>query len=130
MIDNNASEFSTVEIEKLRRMLAAFEASLPSHEIGNWKIERQPDALTLENTDPERTRRSTSTGVGWRIIGECECLRCGKRFEIPRIGNFHWGFEWKQEREDMLIMSARRWVTLSAERDGPCWGDVPRKETE
>jgi hypothetical protein len=119
------SESLAVEIVKLRRMLA-FEADLPSHELGYWKIERQNDPVTIENDDPPRVTRLSQDGVGWRIGGEAQCIRCGKRYEIPLIGNFHCSFEWTQEWEDSFIARAAEWVARIAERDGPCWGDVPQ----
>ena len=116
--------FTDAEVYELRRVLAAFKADLPPHELGYWRITSQATEVVVEYDPAPHYSYMPDLYEGERvkIRGHAQCVRCGKRFEIPNIGNF----TTSEDRIDTAIASAKEWVERIAERDGPCWGDVPR----
>lgn len=114
-------------MSELERMLASFKAQLPPHELGYWYIESQPEATTIENDEPPREARTVYSGGDMvQIRGHAVCVRCGKQYKIPGYGNFHCS----PERIEVTIAEAKAWVARDADKDGPCWGDVPAEEKQ
>lgn len=113
--------FTDMEVYEFRRMLAAFKEELPPHDLGYWRITSQATAVVVEYEPPPNTGYIEERGERFEIRGHAGCVRCRKRFEIPAIGNF----TTYADHIDRTIVEAKRWVESLAQRDGPCWGDVP-----
>lgn len=124
---------------QMQRMLLWFRAQLPSHELGHWQFQRQPHATVLVNDES----RFASIPVGGQVggfgdallVGSGSCIRCGKQFKLAHIGNHSLYPEEEQDRlseefptltTPAKIEEAKEWLRRDAERDGECWGDVPR----
>lgn len=119
---------------KLDRMLLWFEASLPGHDIGGWFFEVEPDRRTLVDERPGTRIDPPNYGRTGILAGYGECLRCGRRFDLPRCGNFSVHDDAEQERlardhpsltHAGLIATAKKWILKDAERAGKCWGGIP-----
>lgn len=110
--------FTNQEEAELRRVLAAFKADLPSHEVGHWLVEIEPHRLPVED---EQSSIGARTRVGFGYVrAEARCVRCGLVFKST-------GQHWVRAEGDhaSAVADAKEAVERIAARSGLCWGDVP-----
>lgn len=128
MIVSETTSLTEQEVYELRRILTAFKADLPPHQLGYWRITKQAteDVVEYEKAPGYSYMVDPFAGERFLIRGKADCVRCGKTFRIPDIGNFT-AFA---DSIDETIATAKEWVERIAERDGPCWGDIPEPPSD
>jgi hypothetical protein len=111
---------------EIQRMLLWFKSTLPPHALDEWYItvRADPHPTVVEDTDTSVVHAYGGRQVSGarRVEGYGRCVRCGKCFRIPSSGN---AIAFDESRVERVVEEMRRWVLRDAERDGPCWGDVP-----
>lgn len=111
--------------DKLTRMLLWFEEQLPRHDVSQWFIEAVPyrPSTQIENSTEMRVGYDGRGDDSFMIEGYGVCARCRKRFPITQMGNARASDD---SRIEPVVADMKAWVLRDAERDGACWGDVPR----
>jgi hypothetical protein len=118
-----------VERYETRRMLLAFKASLPSHDLGEWHVWLKPHTVTITDQRKNMATGGPRVGLGHAEVSCC-CLRCGQYWSTDNgmsysSNSWLWVADNSRESYDKVIEAAKDTLRKRAERDNPCWGDVP-----
>lgn len=107
---------------EMRRMLLAFKAWLPPHDLEWTSIEACPTPPPVCIEGGPMFAGGVKGPDTHRIRGRATCRRCKHDWRIPDIGN---AIAFDASSIDSTVETMKAWVQREADRS-ECWGDVPQ----